>query len=142
MKTFFAIIICLVCCFAAQAQQSLIGFVTNTTYAGLTTNTTIATGNYVGWNIDQIAAIQCTVVGTNANASNNVVLTFETSDNGTDWVPSVYPVVVDANGTTAATQISRITNSTGGKYVRPYSLANSNATAVTIQRFTVSIKEQ
>lgn len=126
--------------FASQAQQSLINNLTNTTYAGVTTNNSVGAG-LIGWNIDQTAVVQCTLVGTNANASNNVVLTFETSDNGTDWVPSLYPVIVDANGTTAATQIARITNSTGGKWLRPYSLANSNATAVTIQRLTLSIKE-
>lgn len=126
--------------FASQAQTSLLANLTNTVYAGSTTNTFVGTG-ILGWNIDQTAVIQCTVVGTNANASNNVVLTFQVSDNGTDYVPSLHPVVIDANGTTAATQITRITNSTGGKYFRPYSVANSNATSVTIQSLTLSIKD-
>lgn len=126
--------------FASQAQTSITPNLTATVYTGASTNTAVGAG-LLGWNIDQTAVIQCTVVGTNANMSNNVVLTFEVSDNGTDWVPSLHPVIVDANGTTAATQITRITNSTGGKWFRPYSVANSNATSVTIQRLTLSVKD-
>jgi len=131
----------LLCAFAAIAQQSIINNLTNSTVIAATTNIGVGGGSLIGWNIDKVGVVQFTVVGTNANLSANVVLTFETSDNGTDWVTGLYPVIVDANGTTAATQISRITNSTGGKYLRPYSLLNSNASAATISRLTLSLKE-
>jgi len=126
--------------FSASAQQNLIGYLPATTVAGASTNATAGTG-VIGWNIDQVAVFQLTVVSTNT-ASGAFTVDFRTSDNGTDWKTMAYSVAVTANGTTAATDIIRLTNTVGGKYLQVQQVRNPSASAVSVSRFTLSLKEQ
>lgn len=126
--------------FSATAQQSLISYLSTTTVAGASTNTTMY-GGTIGWNIDQVAVFQTTIVGTNASPTNAVTVLLDTSDNGTDWLTDQYTISVTPAGTTAGSSITRITNSVGGKYLRVGTLKNPNLTAVTVSRLTLSTKQ-
>lgn len=133
----------LLCAFAVSAQQSVINNLNATTVAGSTTNSSIGAG-FIGWNIDQIAVLQQTIVTTNngAGLTNTVTKTLDTSDNGTDWVADQYSIATLLNKTTNATSIVRITNSVGAKYLRFGQDRNTNSNAVQTVRLTLSIKER
>jgi hypothetical protein len=142
MKFLLTSIIAL-CAFVSMAQQSIINNLTTTTVVGATTNTGIGAG-FIGWNIDQVAVIQQTIVSTNngLGLTNNVTKTLDTSDNGTDWVADQYTIATALNKTTNATSITRITNSVGAKYIRFGQDRNPNSNAVQTVRLTLSIKER
>lgn len=127
--------------FNATAQEPIINKLVSTTVAGATTNSSQANG-VMGWNIDQVAVLQVAVVGTNASPTNAIRITFDTSDNGTDWSADAYSHSVTPTGTSSATSLTRITNTVGGKYIRFGKVENANLTAVTISRYTMSLKER
>jgi hypothetical protein len=133
-------LLCLVA-IGANAQQSLLSYLPATTFAATTTNTTAGTG-ILGWNIDQEAVLQLSVISTNNVATNAFVVQWRTSDNGVDWVSSAYSVSVTPTGTNSATAISRITNSVGAKWLQVGSVENPNAAAVSVQGFSLSLKEK
>jgi hypothetical protein len=132
----------LLCALPSFAQQNLVNNLATSTLAGSTTNATAGQG-FIGWNIDQVAVVQLSVVGTNAATTGTVTVLLDTSDNGSDWLAAQYTTAtVTCNGTTTATGISRITNSVGGKYLRigGYKNLNDATNAVTVQRFTISLE--
>lgn len=133
-------LICL-CGLSAGAQEPIINKLVSSTVVGATTNSSQGNG-LIGWNIDAVAVLQVAVVGTNASPTNAIRVTFDTSDNGTDWLTDQYSHSVTPTGTTTASSITRITNTVGGKYLRFGKVENANLTAVTINRYTMSIKER
>lgn len=136
MKHLITIIIC-VAALTATAQQNITGYLNNPTVAASSTNTTPGNG-VIGWNDGQVGVLQTSVIATNL-ASTAVVVYFDTSLNGTDWVASQYSYSVTPNGTNAATAIAKITNSVGGKWLRFGNIENPNTNAVTFSRFTLSV---
>lgn len=123
------------------AQQNILPLLPITTIPAISTNTTAGSG-VIGFNPDQVAIFQLTATGTNALAAGTVTVSADTSDNGTDWVSSSYTIPVVATGATAATTITRVTNTVGAKYIRFAKIVNTNAVGgmVELNRFTVSMK--
>jgi hypothetical protein len=140
MKKIISLIAFLCVSFAAFAQQNILPLLPATTVAGGATNNTAGNG-FIGLNIDQVAVFQLTVISTNT-AFGALSVYLETSDNGTDWIANSYTLATTSSGTTAATSITRITNSVGGKYVRVGRVGNPTTNAVEVLRFTVSPKEE
>lgn len=142
LKKSAAVIACLFAVTAA-AQQNILPLLPAASIAGLTTNSTAGSG-VLGWNIDQVAVFQLTVTGTNAGAATSLKVNVDTSDNGTYWKANAYAVECLPSGNATATQITRLTNSFGAKYIRFGSMANTNAATggLSIPSFTVSLKEQ
>lgn len=122
------------------AQEPIINKLAATTFVGASTNSSVANG-IIGWNIDAVAVLQLSIVGTNAATTGQLRVAFDTSDNGTDWLANQYTVTMVATGVSTASSINRITNTIGGKWLRFGSVANTNAMALTIQRVTLSVKE-
>lgn len=138
-KKSLAVICLLFACLTSNAQQNIISYLPATQVITAATNTTEGPG-LIGWNVDQVAVLQLTVVSTNT-AAGTFIVRLGTSDNGNDFVASQYSITATANGTTAATAIARITNSVGGKWLRVDKMENLSANTVTVQRFTISIKQ-
>lgn len=126
--------------FSANAQTDITAKTGGSTIAGLSTNTATANG-VNGWNIDQIAVLQFSVVGTNAATTNACTLRGDVSDDGTAWATNQFSVAATPRGTNWGTSITRITNSVGGKYFRINQTESLNAATVTY-RLTLSLKEQ
>ncbi len=127
--------------FSVNAQEPIIHKLVSTTVAGASTNTSQGNG-FIGWNIDQVAVLQVSVVGTNSSPTNAMRITFDTSDNGTHWLTDQYSQSLTPTDTSTATAISRITNTVGGKYIRFGKVENANLTAVTITAYTLSTKQE
>lgn len=129
--------------FSATAQQNILPLLPITTVPASSTNTTAGSG-VVGWVPNQVAVFQLTATGTNALAAGTIEVSADTSDNGTDWVASAYTIPVVATGTNAATTITLLTNTVGGKYIRFAQITNTNAAGgkVVLNRFTVSMVER
>jgi hypothetical protein len=124
----------------AQAQQSITGKLPTTVFAGFTTNWTAGNG-VIGWNRNDIAVFQLTTLGTNTVSTGDLTVIFDTSDNGTDWLTNRYTATTTCTGTNAATSITLITNTVGGRWLRVggYKSTNTSTNAVTIPRFTIGI---
>lgn len=141
VKAAAAMILAMFCfAFGANAQQSILNNLTSSTVAGVSTNYGVWNGSPIGWNINQVAAFQLSVLGTNATTG-VLKINLDFSDNGTDWVTNQFTLTTTAQGTTAGTSITLLTNTVGGKYCRVGSTVNTNAAALTIPRLTVSLKD-
>jgi hypothetical protein len=151
MKKIILSLACFGLCLSAFGQRDITALMVATTAAGSATNTSNGNG-VIGWNTDQIAVLQCSLIQTNLahlSTISNAVVRFDTSANGTDWKVSAYaftlaPTGVTNAGTgysTEATDIQRITNTVGAKWLRFGVLENVNTNRVTLSRFTISLKE-
>lgn len=138
MKTKFAIL-ALIAAFAlpARAQTDLLPRLPSTTLLGATTNTT-PVAEPIGWRRDEVLVFQFTCTGTNVIAGTNVVMKFDTSNDGTYWVSNQYTMTCTFPGAAQATTISRITNTVGGQWLRLRPIENINPASggtITINAF-------
>lgn len=153
MKNILTFIAIVSMAIAASAQQDITSLMTSPTVAGSATNSQNGNG-VIGWNIDAVAVFQVSVSQTNtahATTISNCVVRFDTSNNGTDWKTNAYSFSIAPSGVTnsaaaqstiASTDIVRITNTIGGKWLRFGNTENVNTNRVTFSRFTLSLKEQ
>ena len=123
----------------AFAQTDLRSRIASTTILAATTNTTAMTPS-IGWNRDQVLVFQVTITGTNAIAGTNLVFKFDTSNDNTYWVASQHSISVSYPGNATATTLARMTNSTGGKWLRLKQIENINPAggSVTVNTFNYS----
>ncbi len=130
-----AAIVALMFCFAATAQDNLVNKLATTSLTNAQTVSESGPG-FFAWQANQVAVFQLSVGGTNASATNGVLVIMEASDNGTDYVTNRASIVAVSAGTSAGTTIQTLTNTYGAQYWRVNVLVNSNTTTVSIPRFT------
>lgn len=123
---------------SAFAQADITVNLPVTTLDGSSTNAGPGNG-LIGWNYGDIAVLQCAVITTNVahiSTRSNVVVRFDTSLNGTDWLTDQYELSIPVASTTNANStISLLTNTVGGKWLRIGACENVNTNRVTFQRF-------
>jgi hypothetical protein len=137
VKKFLSLILCAFA-ISASAQTDITSHLSATALAATSTNTTGA--GILGWNLQDIAQFSLSTISTNnvhATTKSNIVIRFDSSLNGTDWVPSAYSLIFPTAtfATNAQPTILTLTN-TGGKYLRVGVIENPNTNRVWISRFT------
>ena len=122
----------------ASAQQDITALLQSPRIAATTTNTSAGNGVF-GWQANQVATVQASVVSTNsltAGATNTITWTFDTSLNRTDWTTDAYSYTLVSNGTNPVTAIKVLTNTVGGIWMRFGTVKNPNTNYVDVTRFT------
>ena len=140
MKRFLTIIAVLALGVPAFAQQDITALLDSTRLTATTTNTAARNGSGVfGWQANQVATVQASIVSTNsltAGATNTITFTFDTSLNRTDWNTDAYSYTLVSSGTNPVSTIKYLTNTVGGIWMRFGTTKNPNTNYVDVSRFT------